>query len=59
LQAATEALKAKDLKSIEYSGTGKWFQIGQAPNPTLPWPPFDVSQFSAGINYGALPRGCR
>jgi glyoxylase-like metal-dependent hydrolase (beta-lactamase superfamily II) len=51
LQAATEALKANEVKSIEYSGTGKWFQFGQAPNPTLPWPAFDVSQFSAGINY--------
>ena len=38
LQAATAALGASELKSIEYSGTGKWFQFGQAPNPTLPWP---------------------
>jgi glyoxylase-like metal-dependent hydrolase (beta-lactamase superfamily II) len=51
LQAAADALKANELKSIEYSGTGKWFQFGQAPSPTLPWPAFDVSQFSAGINY--------
>jgi glyoxylase-like metal-dependent hydrolase (beta-lactamase superfamily II) len=51
LQAATEALGANQLKSIAYSGTGKWFQFGQAPNPTLPWPAFDVSQFSASINY--------
>lgn len=51
LQAATDALGAPAMKSIEYSGTGKWFQFGQAPSPTLPWPAFDVSQFSAGINY--------
>ena len=44
LQAATAALGAGELKSIEYSGTGKWFQFGQAPNPTLPWPEFDRQQ---------------
>ncbi|MQA28985.1 MAG: MBL fold metallo-hydrolase [Luteitalea sp.] len=51
LQAATEALGAQELTGIEYAGTGRWFQFGQAPNPTLPWPPFDVSSFTATINY--------
>jgi len=51
LQAAAAALGANELKSIEYSGTGKWFQFGQAPNPTLPWPAFDVTSFSTRINY--------
>ena len=39
------------MKSIEYSGTGKWFQFGQAPSPVLPWPAFDVSSFTASVNY--------
>ena len=51
LEAAEETLGAANVKSIEYSGTGKWFQFGQAPNPTLPWPQFDVSSFKATINY--------
>src|SRR5688572_13980577 len=51
LEAAEETLGAANVRSIEYSGTGKWFQFGQAPNPTLPWPPFDVSSFRAAINY--------
>jgi glyoxylase-like metal-dependent hydrolase (beta-lactamase superfamily II) len=51
LEAAEESLGAANVKSIEYSGTGKWFQFGQAPNPTLPWPPFDVSSYKAAINY--------
>jgi glyoxylase-like metal-dependent hydrolase (beta-lactamase superfamily II) len=51
LQAATAALGANELKSIEYAGTGKWFQFGQAPSPTLPWPAFDVSSFTARISY--------
>jgi glyoxylase-like metal-dependent hydrolase (beta-lactamase superfamily II) len=51
LQAATEALGATELRSIEYSGSGRWFQFGQAPNPTLPWPAFDVSSFTASVSY--------
>jgi glyoxylase-like metal-dependent hydrolase (beta-lactamase superfamily II) len=51
LAAATEMLKAGETRSIEFAGTGRWFQFGQAPNPTLPWPPFDVSSFSARIAY--------
>jgi glyoxylase-like metal-dependent hydrolase (beta-lactamase superfamily II) len=51
LEAATEALGAATLQSIEYSGTGRWYQFGQAPGPTLPWPQFDVSSFTATVNY--------
>ena len=51
LEAAEETLGEATVQSIEYSGTGKWFQFGQAPNPTLPWPPFDVSSFKAAVNY--------
>ena len=51
LEAAEETLGAANVRSIEYSGTGKWFQFGQAPSPTLPWPPFDVSSFKAAISY--------
>src|SRR5262245_51367040 len=53
LAAAAANLKTDTVKSISYSGTGKWFQFGQAPNPTLPWPAFDVSRFSAAVNYDA------
>jgi len=53
LDAAVDTLKANDVKAIEYSGTGKWFQFGQAPNVTLPWPQFDVTAFTAAINYEA------
>ena len=51
LESATEALGAATLNSIEYSGTGRWYQFGQAPGPTLPWPQFDVSNFTATVNY--------
>ena len=51
LGAAASALKASETKSVEFSGTGKWFQFGQAPNASQPWPQFDVTAFTASINY--------
>jgi glyoxylase-like metal-dependent hydrolase (beta-lactamase superfamily II) len=51
LEAAADTLGVANVKTIEYSGTGKWFQFGQAPSPTLPWPQFDVSSYTAVINY--------
>ena len=51
LAAARETLGTDALRSIEFSGNGRWFQFGQAPSPTLPWPQFDVSSYTASINY--------
>ena len=51
LQGAAGALGATSMSSIQFSGSGRWFQFGQAPNPTLPWPQFDVSEYSAAINF--------
>ena len=53
LDAARAALGVDQLRSIEFSGTGRWFQFGQAPSPTLPWPQFDVSRYAATIDYQA------
>jgi glyoxylase-like metal-dependent hydrolase (beta-lactamase superfamily II) len=51
LDSAIEALAADRIASIEYSGSGKWYQLGQEPNPTLPPPEFDVSSYIATIDY--------
>jgi glyoxylase-like metal-dependent hydrolase (beta-lactamase superfamily II) len=51
LEAATAALGANNVRSVEFAGSGKWYQFGQAPNPTLPWPQFDVSAYTSSINY--------
>ena len=53
LDGAAGHLGVAALRSIEFSGTGRWFQFGQAPAPSLPWPPFDVSAYSAAIDFGA------
>lgn len=39
------------IKSIEFSGAGRWYQFGQAPKPGLPWPPFELQHYSADIDY--------
>ena len=51
LPEAATALGVNDLKSIEFSGTGHWFQFGQAPNPNEEWPQFDISAYDATLNY--------
>ena len=51
LQEAAQVLGAEKARSLEYSGTGRWFQFGQAPAPTLAWPPFEVSRYTASLDY--------
>jgi glyoxylase-like metal-dependent hydrolase (beta-lactamase superfamily II) len=51
LQSASEKLDASKTRTLEFSGSGKWFQFGQAPAPTLAWPQFDVSSYQASVNY--------
>lgn len=49
-QAAT-ALQVADTRAIDFSGTGRWYQFGQAPAPGLPWPAFEVSRYNASIAF--------
>lgn len=51
LQSSAQALGASNIKAIEFSATGHWFQFGQAPAPNLAWPQFDVSRYTATIDY--------
>jgi glyoxylase-like metal-dependent hydrolase (beta-lactamase superfamily II) len=51
LDAARAALGADAVQSIEFTAAGRWYQFGQAPSPTLPWPRFDVSNYTASVNY--------
>jgi glyoxylase-like metal-dependent hydrolase (beta-lactamase superfamily II) len=40
IQSATTALGAGNLRTIEFSGSGYDYVLGQAPNPSSPWPKF-------------------
>ena len=51
LSSATKALGAENLKSVEYTATGFSYSLGQAANPNLPWPKFNVKSYTRAINF--------
>jgi glyoxylase-like metal-dependent hydrolase (beta-lactamase superfamily II) len=51
LDAARAEMRAAETRAIAFSGSGRWFQFGQAPSPTLPWPQSDVSSYTATVDY--------
>jgi glyoxylase-like metal-dependent hydrolase (beta-lactamase superfamily II) len=51
LDAAARAIGATGLDSIEYSGAGSVFSIGQAAAPGKPWPRFKLTQYKTAIRY--------
>lgn len=51
LDAARRTLNADALQSITVSGSGRWHQFGQSPSAELAWPPFDLSSYTATIDY--------
>jgi glyoxylase-like metal-dependent hydrolase (beta-lactamase superfamily II) len=51
LQEVSDAAGVAKIKAIEFSGTGRWYQFGQAPNPDSAWPPFEVKSYTSDINY--------
>ncbi|HXP84750.1 MAG TPA: MBL fold metallo-hydrolase [Bryobacteraceae bacterium] len=53
IAGATKALGADNLKTIEFSGSGYDFAIGQAPNPSSPWPRFNDKTYTRVINFDA------
>ena len=53
LEAATEALGADHIRSIEFSGTGKWYLFGQEPNPYAPPPEYEVTSYTASMDFNS------
>jgi len=51
LQEAAALLSATSAKTLEFSGAGHWWQFGQAPVPGGAWPKFDVTSYTATINF--------
>ena len=48
---ASKAVGADNLKTIEYSGSGMDFTLGQAYNPSSPWPKFINKTYTRVINF--------
>jgi glyoxylase-like metal-dependent hydrolase (beta-lactamase superfamily II) len=51
LATSTRAMGASNLESIQYSGSGSSFTVGQAPGPGAPWPRFELAKYVASVNY--------
>src|SRR2546422_3116754 len=49
--SASKAMGADNLKTIEYSGSGMDFTLGQAYNPSSPWPKFIDKTYTRAINF--------
>lgn len=48
---ASKALGVDTLKTVQYSATGYDFALGQAPNPSSPWPKFINKSYSRVVNF--------
>jgi glyoxylase-like metal-dependent hydrolase (beta-lactamase superfamily II) len=48
---ASRAMGVDTLKTVQYSATGLDFTLGQAPNPSSPWPKFINKSYSRSINF--------
>jgi glyoxylase-like metal-dependent hydrolase (beta-lactamase superfamily II) len=53
IDAAAKAMGTTSLQSIQYSGTGSVFMVGQNFRPEAPWPQFTVTKYTAGVRYDA------
>jgi len=42
---------AADLRTIQYSGSGTIYVLGQSPSPDAPWPRFNLPNYTAVIDY--------
>src|ERR1700736_1491440 len=51
LGSAAKTLGADNLHSIEYSGSGYDFALGQAPNVKSPWPKFNDKSYTRTVNF--------
>jgi glyoxylase-like metal-dependent hydrolase (beta-lactamase superfamily II) len=48
---AAAALGASELSSIQYSGAGANYALGQNPRPDSPWPKFNVVRYERAIDF--------
>lgn len=49
--AASKALGAEGLKTLEFTGSGFDYVLGQSANPSLPWPKFTDKSYTRVVNF--------
>jgi glyoxylase-like metal-dependent hydrolase (beta-lactamase superfamily II) len=50
---ASKAMGVDGLKTVQFSGSGTDFALGQAPNPSSPWPKFIDKSYTRVIDFEA------
>ena len=40
-----------DVKTLQYTGSGSTFAIGQSPSPGTPWLRFNAKSYTRSVNY--------
>jgi glyoxylase-like metal-dependent hydrolase (beta-lactamase superfamily II) len=43
-----------DMQTLQYTGSGSTFAVGQSPSPGTPWPRFNAKSYIRAINYDTL-----
>src|SRR5688500_19245442 len=51
LESVAKAMGAANLKSIEVTGNGMVYAVGQSPSPGTPWPRFHLKRTKRTVNY--------
>jgi glyoxylase-like metal-dependent hydrolase (beta-lactamase superfamily II) len=51
VDAAMNAMGTANVQSVQYSGTGSVFMLGQNSRPDAPWPRFKVIKYDASVRY--------
>jgi glyoxylase-like metal-dependent hydrolase (beta-lactamase superfamily II) len=51
LERASASLGAVEVKTIEYSGSGTWGQLGQSAAPGQAWPRFNLPSYTRTVSY--------
>src|SRR3989449_6924494 len=51
VQTAADTLGAARIKTLQFTGSGQNFSVGQNYTPAEPWPPVTVKSYTASINY--------
>ena len=54
IESAAKTMGVAGLQSIQYSGAGSTFLVGQAASPGGPWPRFELAKYVASVNYAGL-----
>src|SRR5262245_23404190 len=54
IDAALQAIGGTNIKSIQFSGSGAIYTVGQSRNPNGPWPRVDLASFQASMAFDKL-----